>query len=114
MDQRTICLYLNRKALSAKAIHNELVQVLGSGVIADSTVTFYLRASRGRVQNEERHSDPLPMLSITQFFKPLIKPRSRQCENSQSRCVFQVQQFGDVWLVSWGFCQAFALASLSA
>jgi hypothetical protein len=41
---------------------------------------------------------PLPMLSTTQFSKPSIKPRSRQCMNSKSQCVFHVQQFGDVWL----------------
>jgi hypothetical protein len=58
MDQRTICFYLNRKGLSAKAIHDELVQVLGFDVIAYSTVTCYLGASRWRAQNEEQHSDP--------------------------------------------------------
>jgi hypothetical protein len=52
MDQRTICLYLNRKGLSAKAIHDELVQVFGFDVIAYSTVTSYLGASRWRAQNE--------------------------------------------------------------
>jgi hypothetical protein len=53
MDQRSICLYLNRKGLSAHAIHDELVQVLDSDADADadavavaySMVTFYLRAS---------------------------------------------------------------------
>jgi hypothetical protein len=58
MDQYTICLYLNRKGLSAQAIHDELVQVLGSDVIAYSTVTFYLGASRWMAQNDEQHSDP--------------------------------------------------------
>jgi hypothetical protein len=58
MDQRTICLYLNTKGLSAQAIHDELVQVLGSDVIAYSTVIFYLGASRWRAQNEAQHSDP--------------------------------------------------------
>jgi hypothetical protein len=60
MDQRTICLYLNRKGLSAKAVHDELVQALGSDVIAYSTVSFYFGASRWRAQNEEQHSDPPP------------------------------------------------------
>jgi hypothetical protein len=60
MDQCIICLYLNRKGLSAQAIHDELVQVLGSDVIAYSTVTSYLDASRWRAQNEEQHSDPPP------------------------------------------------------
>jgi hypothetical protein len=58
MNQRTICLYLNRKRLSAQAIHDEHVQVLGSDTVAYSTVTSHLRASRWRAQNEEQHSDP--------------------------------------------------------
>jgi hypothetical protein len=45
MNQRSICLYLDRKALSAQAIHDEIVQVLGSDAVAYSKVTFYLRAS---------------------------------------------------------------------
>jgi hypothetical protein len=60
MDQRTICLYLNKKGLSAKAIHDELVQVLGSDAIAYSTVTSCLCPSHWRAQNEEQHSDPPP------------------------------------------------------
>jgi hypothetical protein len=95
MDQRTICIYLNRKGLSAKAIHDELVWVIDCDAIAYSTVIFYLRASHWMAQNEEQHSDPLPMLSTMQFSKPLIKPRLRQCENSQSPRAFQLQQFGD-------------------
>jgi hypothetical protein len=60
MDQRSICLYLNRKGLSAHAIHNDLVQVLGSDAVAYSTVTFYLRASHWTAGKEEQHSDPPP------------------------------------------------------
>jgi hypothetical protein len=60
MDQSTFCLYPNRKGLSAQAIHDELVQVLGSDVIAYSTVTSHFGASRWRAQNEEQHSDPPP------------------------------------------------------
>jgi hypothetical protein len=95
MDQRSICLYLNRKGLSAHAIHDELVQVIGSDVVAYSTVTFYLRASHWTAGKEKQHSDPFPTMSTTQFSKRLIKPRSRQCENSQRPCVFQLQQFCD-------------------
>jgi hypothetical protein len=58
-------------------------------------VTFYLSASHWTAGKEEQHSDPLPMLSTTQFSRPLIKSRSRQCMNSQSPCAFQLQQFGD-------------------
>jgi hypothetical protein len=39
MDQRSICLFLAMKQLSAKAIHSELVAVLGPDAIAYSTVT---------------------------------------------------------------------------
>jgi hypothetical protein len=60
MDQRTICLYLNRNGLSAKAIHDELVQIIGSDAIADSIVMSYLRASHRRAQNKEQHSDRPP------------------------------------------------------
>jgi hypothetical protein len=35
-------LYLKRKGLSAQAIHDEFVQILGSDLIAYSTVTSYL------------------------------------------------------------------------
>jgi hypothetical protein len=58
MDQRTICLYFNRNGLSAQAIHDKLVQILGFDAVAYLTMTFYLRASRWRAQNEEQHSDP--------------------------------------------------------
>jgi hypothetical protein len=60
MDQRTICLYLNKKRLSAQAIHDELVQVLGSDAITDSRVTFSLRASHWMAQNGRQHSHPPP------------------------------------------------------
>ena len=43
MDQRSICLFLEMKGLSARAIHNELIAVLGSEAVAYSTVTKYLR-----------------------------------------------------------------------
>jgi DNA-binding MurR/RpiR family transcriptional regulator len=57
MDQRTICLYLSRKGFSSHAIHEELVQLLGSDAIAYSTMTYHLRASRWTAQTEERDSD---------------------------------------------------------
>jgi hypothetical protein len=53
MDQRTLCLYLNRKGFSVNAIRDELVQILGPDAIADLTVMFYLRASHWMAQNEE-------------------------------------------------------------
>jgi hypothetical protein len=43
MEQRSICLFLAMKGLSARAIHNELTDVLGADAIAYSTVTLHLR-----------------------------------------------------------------------
>jgi hypothetical protein len=43
MDQRSICLFLALKGLSAQAVFNELTAVLGADAIADSTITKYLR-----------------------------------------------------------------------
>jgi hypothetical protein len=43
MDQRSICLFLALKRLSARAISNELTAVLNADTIADSTVTKHLR-----------------------------------------------------------------------
>jgi hypothetical protein len=60
MGQCSICLYLNRKGLSAHAIHDEFVQVLGSDAVASSMVAFYLRASHWTAAKEEQHSDPPP------------------------------------------------------
>jgi hypothetical protein len=60
MDQRSICLYLNRKGLSVHAIRDELVSVLGSDTVAYSMVSFYLRSSHWTAENEEQHSDPPP------------------------------------------------------
>jgi hypothetical protein len=43
MDQQSICLFLAMKRLSAQAIYNELVAVLGPDAIGYSTVTNDLR-----------------------------------------------------------------------
>jgi hypothetical protein len=43
MDQRSICLFLAMKRLSAQAIDKELIAVLGPDTIAYSTVINYLR-----------------------------------------------------------------------
>jgi hypothetical protein len=60
MDQYSICLYLNRKGLSAHVIHDKLVQVIGSDAVAYSTITFYVRASYWTAGKEEQHSHPPP------------------------------------------------------
>jgi hypothetical protein len=43
MKQRSICLFLAVKRVSAQAIHSELLAVLGLDAIAASRVTKYLR-----------------------------------------------------------------------
>jgi hypothetical protein len=43
MEQPLICLFLERKGLSARVIYNELASVFGADAITYSTVTFYLR-----------------------------------------------------------------------
>jgi hypothetical protein len=43
MNQRSICLFLALKELSATAIDNKLTAVLGADAITYSTVTKYLR-----------------------------------------------------------------------
>jgi hypothetical protein len=43
MEQRSVCLFLALKGLSARAIHDELTAVLGCDAIGYSTVTKYVR-----------------------------------------------------------------------
>jgi hypothetical protein len=42
MGQRLICLFLEWRGLSARAIHSKLTSVLGADAIAHSAVTLYL------------------------------------------------------------------------
>jgi uncharacterized membrane protein YidH (DUF202 family) len=58
-----------QEGIFTQTIHDELVQILGSDVIAYSMMTSYLGASRWKAQNEEQHSDPRPALSTIQFSK---------------------------------------------
>jgi hypothetical protein len=46
MDERSIAPYLSMKRLSAELIHQELVDMIGLEVIADSTLTWYLHTAR--------------------------------------------------------------------
>jgi hypothetical protein len=57
MDQRTIAFYLRMKGLSAEAIHQDLVAILGPEAIAYSTVTWYLRTSKFASQNKEAQDE---------------------------------------------------------
>jgi hypothetical protein len=56
MDQRSIVLYLNRKGLMARVIHDDLVAMLGEEAIAYSTVTKYLCEAQTRPDD----ATPLP------------------------------------------------------
>jgi hypothetical protein len=42
MDQKSICLYLNRKGWMARVIHDHLVAALGEEALVYNTVTKYL------------------------------------------------------------------------
>jgi transposase len=94
MDQRSICLFLEMKGLSARAIHNELTEVLGPEAIAYSTVTKYLRLGKMTTEIEEipfiefEHEENLidqaitlalndePFASIRQIARKTLLPRS--------------------------------------
>jgi hypothetical protein len=115
MDQSTICLCLNRKGLSVQAIHDELVQVLGSDVITYSTMTSYFDASHWRAQNEEQHSDPPPDVIdkvILQALNQITFTSVRKL--AKTMCI----SHATVWRRLTGFlgifCQTFTLASFSA
>jgi hypothetical protein len=43
MDQRSICLFLNKQGFSAFDIHRQLVDILKTGSIVGSIITRYLR-----------------------------------------------------------------------
>jgi hypothetical protein len=59
MDQRSICLFLAMKRLSAQAIYNELVAVLSPDAIGDSMVTNYLRQHHLQSTLRETTDEPL-------------------------------------------------------
>jgi hypothetical protein len=88
MDPHIICFYLNRKGLSAQVIHDKLVQVLGSDVIAYSTMTSYLRASRWMAQNKEQHSDPPPDVIDKAILQAIHQiPFASMRELAKSMCI---------------------------
>jgi hypothetical protein len=59
MDQRSICLFLAMKRLSAQTIYNELVAVLDPDTIGYSTVTNYLRQQHFLSALRETPNEPL-------------------------------------------------------
>jgi hypothetical protein len=58
MDQRSICLFLAIKGLSARDVHNKLVAVLGPDAIASSTVTNYRRQRQFPAISSEASDEP--------------------------------------------------------
>jgi hypothetical protein len=59
MDQRSICLFLAMKRLSAQAIYNKLVAVLGPDAIGHPTVINYLRQRHFPSTLRETPDEPL-------------------------------------------------------
>jgi hypothetical protein len=57
MDQRPIALYVSMKGLSVKAIHPELVQMLGAEIVAYPTVRSYLRTAKFPAQSKEAREE---------------------------------------------------------
>jgi hypothetical protein len=57
MVQRSIVLYLVRKGLSPRAIHDDLVATLGADAVSSSSVTPYLR---GALFSSSNPPTPLP------------------------------------------------------
>jgi AraC-like DNA-binding protein len=53
MDQRSTVPYVSMKGLSAKAIHQELVQTLGAEAVAYPAVTWHLRTAKFPAQSKE-------------------------------------------------------------
>jgi hypothetical protein len=66
MDQRSICLFLAMKGLSARDLHNELVAVLVPDAIAYSTVTSYLRRRQfPAISSEPSHEPPMTIIDYS-------------------------------------------------
>jgi hypothetical protein len=59
MDYRSICLFLARKGLSARDVHNELLAVLVRDAIAYSNVTSYPRQHQFPAISSEPSHEPL-------------------------------------------------------
>jgi hypothetical protein len=59
IEQRSICLFLAMKRLTAQAIYNELVAVLGPNAIGYCTVTNYLRQRHFLSTLRETSDEPL-------------------------------------------------------
>jgi hypothetical protein len=93
MDQRSICLFLALKGLSARAVCNELTAVLDAGAIAYSTLIKYLRQRQFipilvdlTPRNQRR------LLLIKQFLIPLSIAHSLLCKSWLASPAFQILQ----------------------
>jgi hypothetical protein len=63
MDQRSITIYLERKGLSARTIHDDLVATLRPDAVADRTVTRSLRETRFPQPTDASPSIQIPQVS---------------------------------------------------
>jgi hypothetical protein len=71
MDQRSICLFLALKGLSARASYNEFTVVLDADAIAGSTVTKSLHQRQLTAILVDRPRNQHRSLLIMQFLMPL-------------------------------------------
>jgi hypothetical protein len=95
MDQRSICLFLNRQRLSALDIHGQLVAVLGSDAIANSSVTKYLRGKRCTVVEEVMPELESPEFLMKQFWQRSMNTHSRLWETQRRERAFRRPPFDD-------------------
>jgi hypothetical protein len=97
MNQRSVCLFLGIKRLSATAIHRAVVEVLGFDVMAYSTVPKYLRSADFEVNgagSDEGCDDPRttftddrichefetsPFASVRQIARMRLFPKTTVC-----------------------------------
>jgi hypothetical protein len=62
MDQRSTCLFLALKGLSARAVDNKFVVILGADAIAYSTVTKYLSQRQFTSILVDLHKEPVTIV----------------------------------------------------
>jgi hypothetical protein len=85
MDQRSICLFLARKEVSALEIHNEFVIVLDPEAEAYSTITKYLWQWHFPAIMTELPDEPLWPLSMTQFFRQWADRKAKSFQKTSTK-----------------------------
>jgi hypothetical protein len=88
MDERSFCLFLAIKGLSAREVHSELVAVLGLDVIGDSTVSRYLRQQQFLATSPEPSNEPRTIIIEDAILEALDKqPFSSLRELAKLTCI---------------------------